>query len=310
MSKYLQSFLEVPSGAKLRVFTCKPKGKPKAVIQINHGMSEHAARYERFAKFLAQNGYATIAHDHRGHGETTAPDAPLGSFGKSNGWTKVLSDVDAINDYARKTFPDTPICIFGHSMGATVSASYILNHPEKTDAAAIWNGSMTGFLPNLLANLLKIERMLKGSDVTSTWADALTFKAWNKEFKPVRTDVDWLSRDPDEVDKYVADPLCGFPVTTGLWLDLLSGMNDLANIEKINSLKKAMPVHLQGGSVDPCSSKGKAVTQFGNRLKQSGLTDVTQTILPDTRHESLNEINREKTIEDFVNWLDERFVRP
>ncbi|MEM9277146.1 MAG: alpha/beta hydrolase, partial [Pseudomonadota bacterium] len=181
MSEYKGSFLESTTGARLRTYTCNAGKKTKAVLHINHGMSEHAGRYERFALALAEDGYSAVAHDHRGHGETTAQDAPQATFAKTNGWRKVLADVHAVNTHARETFPDKPICTFGHSMGATIAAAYVLSHPEKSDAAAIWNGSMTGFLPNLLAQVLKIERMLKGSDVVSTFGDALTFEAWNRE---------------------------------------------------------------------------------------------------------------------------------
>ncbi|MEM7215319.1 MAG: alpha/beta hydrolase [Pseudomonadota bacterium] len=309
MTHHKPSFIESPTGARLKLFTSNAGKKAKAAIHINHGMSEHTGRYDRFANALAEAGYSVVAHDHRGHGETTAPDAPLATFAQEDGWRKVLADVDAVNDHAREIFPGLPICTFGHSMGATIASAYVLNYPNKSDAAAIWNGSMTGFLPNLLANVLKVERMLKGSDVASSWGDALTFQAWNKEFKPVRTQSDWLSRDEAEVDKYVADPLCGFSVSIGLWMDLLNGMNDLADKNKIRTLRKDLPIHLLGGAADPCSTKGKAVTQFGNRLKGEGLSDVTQIILPETRHESLNEINRDETTADFIKWLDVRFAK-
>lgn len=301
--------LESPTGARLTLYRSKTRKKPKAVIQINHGMAEHGARYERFMAALAKAGYHSVVHDHRGHGSTRADDAPLGSFGANNGWQKVLDDVSTIHADIRDTHPGVPVVCFGHSMGATIAASWTLNASKPADALAAWNGSCTGFLPSMLAFMLKIERMFKGSDTASSLAAALTFDAWNKSFKPNRTEFDWLSRDEQEVDKYVADPLCGFACTNGLWLDLLAGLNGLADREKIARLPKSIPVHLLGGAVDPCSSKGKAVTQFSARLKQSGLTDVTAIILADTRHESLNEINRDETVANFIKWLDTRFAR-
>jgi len=308
MAIFKASYIDSPSGARLRLFTCLASNqKPKAAIQINHGMAEHAGRYGRFAKFLSARGYAVFAHDHRGHGETTAPDAPLGTFGKSDGWQKVLQDVGAINRHINKTYASVPVVCFGHSMGATIAASYALHHPQTIQGAAIWNGSETGFLPGLLTFLLKIERMFKGSDVPSQLANALTFEAWNKNFKPTRTAFDWLSRDEAEVDKYVTDPLCGFSCSNGLWLDLIGGLCGLSDTAKLAALPKDLPVHILAGAVDPCSSKGKAALQLGHRLEKAGLTDVWKTILPDTRHESLNENNRDKTMADFADWLDERF---
>ena len=305
-SDWTSGYLTSSSGAKLRLYTCLAN-KPKAVIQINHGMAEHAGRYQEFAGFLAARGYHTFAHDHRGHGETKAPDAPLGNFAKKHGLEKVLEDVRCINRHIHKTTPDLPVVCFGHSMGSTIAATYMLQYPETINGAAIWNGSQTGAQPILLAFLLKIERMFKGSDVPSQLAEALTFNSWNKTFQPNRTPFDWLSRDEREVDKYIADPLCGFTCCNGMWLEMLDGLQGLANRSKIKQLPKTLPVHLLAGTSDPCSSKGKAVMQLGKRLEAGGLMDVTRVILPDTRHESLHETNREETMAKFVDWLDARF---
>ncbi len=294
------------SGAGLRLFICMA-AKPKAVIQINHGMAEHAWRYQRFAQFLAARGYHSFVHDHRGHGETIAPDAPQGVFARSGGWQKVLEDVRCVNQHIHETTHGLPAICFGHSMGSTIAASYMLHHPETIDGAAIWNGSRTGLLPGLLTLLLNFERMFKGSDVPSQLASTLTFEAWNKTFKPNRTGSDWLSRDEAEVDKYIADPLCGFSCSNGMWLDLLGGLQALSDKGKIAALPRNLPVHILAGAADPCSSHGKAATQLANRLEAVGMKDITTAILPDTRHECLNELNRNETMADFADWLDARF---
>ncbi len=303
---YSRTWLNSPTGAQLNLYFALAKN-PRAVIQINHGMSEHAARYEQFAVFLAGRGYHVYAHDHRGHGHTTAPDALQGMFSKRHGWQIVLEDVDAVNRYIRKEHPTLPVICFGHSMGSTIAMNYTLDHPGQVDGAAIWNGSIPGFGPAALALLLKIERMLKGSDVPSRWGDALTFESWNREFDPNVTGSDWLSRDSKEVKKYVADPQCGFPITLGAWLDLLGGIQRMADRKKLTELPRTLPFHILAGSADPCSSHGKAATILARRLKRAGLTDVTKTIFPDTRHESLHEINRDEIMSNFADWLDERW---
>ncbi len=308
---FRSSRLQSPTGAALAVYWTGPKGRkgsaPKAVIHINHGMADHAARYARFAEALAAAGYSVFAHDHRGHGSTTAPDAPWGRFAARDGWRMVLDDVDAVNAHIRERHPGVPLIVFGHSMGATVAAAYMLSHPGSIDAAAIWNGSMTGAGPRLLVLLLGFERMLKGSDVPSTLASRLTFEAWNRKFAPNRTEFDWLSRDVAEVDKYVADPKCGFVCTNGLWRDLLGGLQSLADRAAITALSKDLPVHVLAGAADPCSSNGAAATQLSGRLTGAGLSDVTTTVLPETRHECLNEINRDETTAAFIDWLNARF---
>jgi len=273
-------------------------------VQINHGMAEHAARYERFAGFLATRGYLTYAHDHRGHGATTAPDAPLGTYATKDGWQKVLEDVAAVNAHIKDAHPGLPIICFGHSMGATIALAYAEVFPDTINGLAVWNSGQPGFMASILRQVLKIERMFKGSDVPSTMAGKATFEAFNSEFKPNRTDFDWLSRDEAEVDKYVADPLCGFPVSIQMWLDFLAGLNTAATSAAFNQLSKSLPVHLVSGAKDPCSSHAKATLQLGKSLSKAGLSNITTTVLENTRHESLNEINREETMANFADWLD------
>ncbi|MCG6857984.1 MAG: alpha/beta hydrolase [Salaquimonas sp.] len=304
--------LDSPTGATLRLYSMKPEGEPKAIIQINHGMAEHAARYERFARFLAGHGCATFAHDHRGHGATTAPDAPLGVFavpeGKGSGWSKVIADVGAVNRHVHGLYPEIPIICFGHSMGGIIAFDYCLTHPESIAGAAIWNTSLdTPALLGVLAGILKVERFFKGSDTPSAMAVALTFSAWNKHFKPNRTEFDWLSRDEAEVDKYVADPLCGFPVAIGTWLSVLEGIYFGADDRNLVKLPRTLPFHLSAGGDDPVSERGKAIEHLGERLGKAGLSDVTVIVRPSTRHEALNEINREEIMEEFGAWLAARF---
>ena len=170
-----QTKIESPSGAVIHAFVSVPKRVPKAVIQINHGMAEHAARYHRFAEVLAKAGYAAIIHDHRGHGKTTARDASLGSFGKG-GIEAVLADVDAINAHARDRFPECPVICFGHSMGAIIALNYAIRHPQSVGALAAWNsGVETGALSGIYRLILKVERFFKGSDVPSGIANKLRY---------------------------------------------------------------------------------------------------------------------------------------
>ena len=273
--KFKKSKLISSTGAELQLYKIETKGKAKAVIHINHGMCEHIDRYERFATFLAANGYHTIGHAHRRHGHTTAPDAPLGQFGKSDGWSKVIADVDAVNDEARKLYPDLPIIYFGHSMGAIVGLNYCIQHSDKITASALWNSGVDGgLLLSVYGFLLKLERMFKGSDVPSQVAKKLAFEDWNKKFKPNRTQSDWLSRDEGEVDKYLADPLCGFDATNSLWGDLLEGIQTGAEDIEISKIRDDLPIHMLAGGKDPCSDNGRAVERLHDRLKKSGIKDI------------------------------------
>ena len=302
--------LASPTGATLQLYESVPE-RPRTIVHILHGMAEHAGRYERFADRLAASGYAAIAHDHRGHGLTEAPDATLGHFAKVDGreaWEIVIADVLAVNEHIRSRFDRTPIVVFGHSMGAIAALTYALAHSGTVEGAAVWNIEIAKS-PALAAfrALLRVERMFKGSDVPSALADKLTFQTWNREFAPNRTDFDWLSRDQAEVDAYVADPLCGFEMSVGAWRAVLSGVAFCAARENLEGLPRDRFVHLLGGTADPCSAHGKAMEKLARRMEEIGMLDVTLVLNEGARHETLNEIDRDATMDGFIAWLDERF---
>lgn len=308
MTHFSRKTLESPTGANLALYVWDDVKAPKGVVHINHGMSEHCTRYDRFANALNKAGYAAIAHDHRGHGETTAPDAHLGLYAKSDGWDKVLGDVDAVNAHIRDARPDVPIVLFGHSMGSIIGLNYAIRHSERMDACALWNSGVDGGpLLWVYGVLLAIERSYKGSDVPSAIASKLTFETWNKKFAPNRTPSDWLSKDEAEVDKYVADPLCGFNACNGLWRDLLKGIRVGAKDEELRKIKSDLPMHLLAGGEDPCSDNGKAVERLAKRMKNVGMTKLTSLVYKDNRHEALNETNRDLVTADFISWLNGHF---
>ena len=304
--------LSSATGATLQLYERLPSATPRAVVHILHGMAEHAGRYGRFAAALAAAGYAAMAHDHRGHGLTQAPDASRGHFGRAASaaatWDLVVADALAVNAHIRDRHDRTPIVVFGHSMGAIASLSYATAHSGTAEGVAVWNVEIDR-TPALAAfrALLRAERMFKGSDVPSAFAERLTFETWNREFAPNRTDFDWLSRDKGEVDAYVADPLCGFPVTIGTWLAVLAGVRFCAADVNLEGLPRDKHVHLLAGSADPCSRHARAKNTLADRMKALNVRDVTSVTVEGARHEALNEIDREETISTFIRWLDERF---
>ena len=292
-----------PTGASLNLYTELPERQPRGVVQINHGLAEHAARYARFAHFLATQGFAAYAHDHRGHGFTTAPDAPQGSFGKQPAAATVLADVTTIHDLIASEHPGVPVILFGHSMGSLIATSFMLRHSERIAAAAIWNCNFSaGLLGRLAQAILYWERFRRGSDTPSRILPKLTFDAWAKQASDGRTRFDWLSRDHMEVDTYIADPLCGWDPSVGLWLTVFDFVFTGADDRNFATMRKDLPVQLVGGGGDPESQFGRTVEALAIRMQNMGFLDVTSMIYPETRHESLNELNQDVIMADFARW--------
>ncbi|WP_246748846.1 alpha/beta fold hydrolase [Rhizobium setariae] len=298
--------LETPNGAALATrHVSANTATPKAIVLICHGLAEHAGRYRSFADFLASRGYHVFAHDHRGHGETNAPQAPLGRFAQADGARLVIEDVIAVKRHAESLYPGLPVILFGHSMGAMIAAATAEAYPQQFAALAIWNASLNpGIAGKVGAFLLKAERFFKGSDVPSAFGPRFTFELWAKSVDGASSDFDWLSRDSAEVAAYVADPLCGFAPSVSMWLDVLALADAAGRMENLRRLPPDLPVHIVGGGHDPATDNGKAMIWLRDRMQTLGMTAVSLTIFDEMRHETLNEIGREDAMKAFTAWLD------
>jgi alpha-beta hydrolase superfamily lysophospholipase len=268
-------------------------------VQIVHGLAEHSARYARLAEALTAQGYAVYAHDHRGHGPNCAP-ADLGFFAPSDGWRLLLNDIQAVADRIAADLPGPPRVFLGHSMGSFLGQTYIAERGREL-AAAVLSGT-SGPPPAILPigkRIVAFERWRLGPGGKSPLVQALLFGEQNKPFRPARTPYDWLSRDAAEVDKYVADPLCGFPLSNQLAADLVGGLGDLASPHLAARIPKTLPIYVFSGARDPVGAKLQGLLDV---YKAAGL-DVTAKIYPDARHETLNETNRDEVTRDLLAWL-------
>jgi len=295
--------LNSPTGAELRLYISEAKGKPRGIVQINHGLAEHARRYARFAMFLAEHGFHAYAHDHRGHGDTKAPGTPLGSFGTEASAETVLADVLAVHERITADHPGLPVILFGHSMGAMIAFAFLGRHGRQVHAAALWNIPLATRIEVRAAKAaLAWERFRLGSDVPSRLLPRLTFQAWAKAVPDARTAFDWLSGDAGEVDRYVADPLCGFDATVGMWRTVFDFNLMATENRALASITRSLPIQLVGGGADPSTGGGKALRRLEEQLRRKGFSNLETRIYPENRHESLNELNRNLIMGDFVAW--------
>ncbi|WP_437884196.1 lysophospholipase [Pseudomonas sp. LRF_L74] len=277
---------------------------PRAVLMIVHGMAEHAVRYARFAEALLDAGLHVYAHDQRGHGRT-AQQGILGHLADENGWAKVVEDLSSVNHHIRQQYPSAPILLFAHSMGSYVGMTYLLQHSSSVKGAIL---SGSNYQPTSLyqAALLiaRFERWRLGPRGRSQLIDWLSFGNFNRALRPTRTAFDWLSRDRQEVDRFLADPLCGFSCTTQLWIDLLQGLRQITPPRHLAQIDASLPLLIVGGESDPVS-QGERLADLANALRQAGLHRVELKRYPGARHELLNETNRDEVIQDLIAWMNE-----
>jgi alpha-beta hydrolase superfamily lysophospholipase len=279
-------------------------GAPRAVVAIAHGLAEHAMRYARLAVALTAAGYAVYAHDHRGHGRTARGAADLGTFADADGWRRVVADVGRVLARARGEHPGAPVVLFGHSMGSFVVQDYLCTYGATLAAAVLCGSSVAPDLPELLA-LARSEHARLGRRVPSPALAAATFGGFNQAFQPSRTDFDWLSRDPAEVDAYVADPLCGFAATPCLWIDILEAAPALRDPARLARIPRDLPLYVMAGTADPVNAGMTGLEHLLALYRAAGLRRVTTRFYEDARHEILNETNRHTVTADLLAWLDE-----
>lgn len=298
--------LKLPNGVEAHVYRWLPDGPPRASLQIIHGMAEHAGRYARLAQALTAAGYAVYAQDLPGHGLTAAA-AERGHFADQDGWRHVLDCIHALGQHSVKEQKGLPRFVLGHSMGGYLLQHYVIEHSAEL-AGVIFSGCSgdLGILRLLGLALIRAEMLLKGPRHLSAVGDLLSFKEFNKPFKPARTDFDWLSRDAAEVDRYVADPLCGFRCTTGTWAELLRGCATLTDAHRLSRIRKDLPVLIIAGSEDP-AIKGEAGPRALERnYRAAQLGKVELRLYPGARHELLNETCRDQVMADVLSWLQRR----
>ena len=289
---------------------CTPDGTPKAVVQIAHGIAEHIDRYEDFMRFLAENSYVAVGNDHLGHGKSAATPDELGIFAEENGWNYVIEDMRKLREKVLEQYPGLPYVFFGHSMGSFLTRTFLIKYPALYDAAILsGTGHQSAALVNggyLAAQLLTKKNGPRSSGQT---LNDIAFGSYCKRIENPRTPFDWLSRDNDTMDRYIADPLCGFICKTSLYRDMMGGLKFLTDQKNINKMNRNAPVYFMSGAEDPVGDYGKGVEKAYKAFCRAGLTDVMIRLYPGGRHEMLNEINRSEVMQDILNWLNDRIKK-
>lgn len=285
------------------------QGAPRAVVQLVHGISEYILRYDPFARFLAEHGFAVVGHDHLGHGKTAGP-GEYGFLSEQKGWDFLAEDVRALRLAAGDRFAHLPYFLLGHSMGSFVARTYLIRWPGTVDGCILsGTGQESPLLVSLGKLLCTLIGGLRGPRAVSRLVTALSLGAYNKQFKPNRTPSDWICRDKAVVDAYVADPLCSFFPTVGMNRDMMGGLQLIAKPENLKRMDPDTPVYFFSGDRDPVGQNGAGVKKVAGFFRDAGVKDVTLKLYPGGRHEMLNEVNKEEVYADTLAWLEGRLPR-
>lgn len=278
--------------------------KPVCIFQIVHGMAEHIDRYDEFARFLAEKGILVVGDDHLGHGKSVPEGGTYGYFCEHDAANVVVRDVHRLKKIMQEQYPGIPYLILGHSMGSFILRNYLFRYGSGVDGAIIvGTGMQSKFTLFMARTVTAVQKVFCGSKHVGKFIDKASFGSYNERFEPVRTAADWLSRETANVDRYLADPMCGFVFTLNGFATLFQLIHNCYDEKKINSMPKQLPIILLSGADDPVGNYGKSVEMVYHSYLEHGMQNVQMKLYEKDRHELLNETDRVSVYGDIYRWV-------
>lgn len=289
---------------------------PKAVIQLIHGMGEHIGRYERFARFLAACGFLVCGNDHVGHGKTAVTPDDFGILPGKDPVGVMVDDVHLLREAVQQNLPHEfphaehmAYFMFGHSMGSLILRCYLPKYGQGLTGAVICGTTMPNRLLSGLGVLLsKGLIMIKGPTSKSKFLHHVAYGVYSKRIKNARTEFDWISSDPDEVDAFINDSATGFTFSAAVYLALTEAAFDSACPAAFKGVPNDLPLLLIAGDCDPVGDDGKMVEAVVGRMRKAGVESVTLKLYGGMRHEILNEVGKVEVFKDIIAWIEETVI--
>ena len=292
---------------KTTIHACiwRPEGEIKGVVQIIHGMCEYAERYAPFAEFLNSKGYLVCAEDHLGHGKSVVSENELGYFNKQRSTKIVLDDIRELQLKVKGQYAGKPYFVLGHSMGSFFCRKYISLYGSDLDGAIIMGTGFKGKPTlNFALAFVRLNALFCGWRHRSKFILKIAFGSYNKRFKPAKSQNAWLSKDGENIAKYEADPLCGFPFTNNGYNILFNILKDACSKKTIKAVPEDLPVYFVAGTDDPVGDYGKGVKKAKKKFEKAGVKDVSVTLYEGARHEILNDFCKQQVEGDILEFIE------
>ncbi len=284
-------------------------GVPVAVLQISHGMVEYVDRYDAFARYMAEQGFLVVGHDHLGHGGSVTSQDSWGYFTEGDGSHILVEDLHTLRTLVQQEYPGLPYLMLGHSMGSFILRRYLMEHGDGLTAAVI---SGTGYKPELLADVFlavcRVIAALRGWGCHSRLAKELFFSgAFHKfDMDGSRPEDSWLTNDAEIVRRYYAEPRCTFPFTVSGFYTITRLVKADQNPANIGKTPKELPLLFVSGDQDPVGDFGAGVRKVCELCRKAGQQKVKMLLYPGARHEVLNEVKRNEFWKDILDWCREQ----
>ena len=285
---------------QLEVAILEPKEKPKGIVQISHGMSEQKERYYEFMKYLSENGYICVIHDHRGHGASVKNKRDLGYF-YTEDINYIIDDLYQITKYIKNKYPDLKINLFAHSMGTLVARGYLKKYDDKINKMILSGPPTENSMALLGLMIAKFLNIFYKKNVPNKLLNNLTFGNYSKD---VNKKNEWICLNEDIVEAYNKDELCGYIFTTNGFINLYKLMINAFKKNNWNMKNKNLPIYIIAGRNDKVIQNEEKFTKLSKFITERGYKNVQSKLYNDMKHEILNEKNNKIVYKDILDFIE------
>ncbi len=258
---------------------------------------EKESKYYDCYKYLKDNGYAAVIHDHRGHGASVKSKEDLGYFYTDN-IDYIINDLYDVTKYIKKKYKNKKIYLFSHSMGTLVARGYIQKYDNEIEKLILCGPPTKNELTKFA---IKLSKLSNHTNKPNKLLNKLTFGNYSKD-KSI--DNSWLSKNIDNVNNYNEDELCGLIFTSNGFTNLYKLMDNAFQKENYKMQNKSLPIFLIAGSDDPVIQNENKFLELVDFLKELGYKNVTSKLYKDLKHEILNENEKEIIYKDILKFLN------
>jgi alpha-beta hydrolase superfamily lysophospholipase len=286
---------------KLHGVIIRPE-KPKAIIQILHGMCEYKERYEDFMRFFAERGYLVVCHDHRGHGDSVLREEDRGYLYDFSGQA-IVEDAALVTRYVKETYPNLPVYLFGHSMGSMIARCYIQKHDTLVDKVVICGSPSKNPFVDVAILLTKAIRLFRGERYKSKMLAYLSTGKGNERFKE-EGPSNWLSRNRENIEKFITNPKGKVHFSVNGYENLFKLMRDTYRKKGYRVQNPDLPIFFVSGSDDAVLVTEEKWRNSVEDMKRVGYQDVSCKLYPKLRHEIFSDIGGEEVMEDLLEFFN------
>ena len=302
MEQYLIDSRDMKS--KLQAYEWTPKKDVKAVLIAIHGMSEHMLRYAEMAEYLNSKGIVFAGIDLLGHGRSAPNEERLGYFCERDAATVAVRDVHRLKKTVQDKYPGVPVFLFGHSMGSYIARNYIERYGTGINGVIIQGGGDDKAVRLFFGrSILKLAGLFKGEYYRSKFCTALTLGSCINSVKDKKSPNAWIANRAEVVEKYDADPLCGFIFTINGYKTLIEFCSRSRDKKLLGSIPKSLPMLIISGAQDPVGENGAGVKRMYEIYKGLNMKDVEMKLIENARHEIHNEDMRFEVYDIYADFV-------